>query len=210
MLTLGAAAVLLALAAAFLVTRSILKQLGGEPAYAAELLQTVADGNLDVDVKVKSGDDSSMLFAVHGMISRLKRVISGQQRVVEAANRGDFSERVELDGLAGFQKQMGEGLNQLAETTGSSIEDVKRMMRALSEGDLTTTIDKDYQGAFGEMKDYANDTVFKLSAIITEVNTAAQALATAAEQVAATSQSLSQGPASRPPASKRPAPRWSR
>jgi methyl-accepting chemotaxis protein len=193
MLILGATAVLLALAAAFLVTRSILSQLGGEPAYAAELLQTVADGNLNVDVKVASGDDSSMLFAVHGMISRLQRVISGQQRVVEAANRGDFSERVELEGLAGFQKQMGEGLNLLAETTGSSIEDVKRTMRALSEGDLTTTIDKDYQGAFGEMKAYANDTVFKLSAIITEVNTAAQALTTAAEQVAATSQSLSQG-----------------
>jgi methyl-accepting chemotaxis protein len=193
MLTLGGAAVLLAVLAAFLVTRSILNQLGGEPAYAAELLQTVADGNLDVDVEVKSGDDSSMLFAVHGMISRLQRVISGQQRVVEAANRGDFNERVELEGLAGFQKQMGEGLNLLAETTGSSIEDVKRTMRALSEGDLTTTIDKDYQGAFGEMKAYANDTVFKLSAIISEVNTAAQALTTAAEQVAATSQSLSQG-----------------
>jgi methyl-accepting chemotaxis protein len=193
MLALGGAAVVLALLAAILVTRSVLKQLGGEPAYAAELLQTVADGNLDVDVKVKSGDDRSMLFAVHGMISRLQHVISGQQRVVEAANRGDFSERVELEGLAGFQKQMGEGLNLLAETTGSSIEDVKRTMRALSEGDLTTTIDKDYQGAFGEMKTYANDTVFKLSAIISEVNNATQALTTAAEQVAATSQSLSQG-----------------
>ncbi len=193
MLALGAVAVLLAVISAFLVTRSILGQLGGEPAYAAQLLQTVSDGNLDVDVKVKSGDERSMLFAVNGMISRLKRVISGQQRVVEAANRGDFSERVELEGLAGFQKQMGEGLNNLAETTGSSIEDVKRTMRALSEGDLTTTIDKDYQGAFGEMKTYANDTVLKLSAIITEVNTAAQALTTAAEQVAVTSQSLSQG-----------------
>jgi methyl-accepting chemotaxis protein len=193
MLTLGGTALVLALAAAFLVTASILKQLGGEPAYAAELLQSVANGNLDVDVKVKSGDDSSMLFSVHGMIERLKRVISGQQRVVEAANRGDFSERVDVEGLAGFQKQMGEGLNQLTETTGSSIEDVKRMMRSLSEGDLTATIDKEYQGSFGEMKAYANDTVFKLSAIISEVNTATEALRTAAEQVAATSQSLSQG-----------------
>ncbi|MEA3182234.1 MAG: methyl-accepting chemotaxis protein [Gammaproteobacteria bacterium] len=193
MLSLGGAAVVLALAAALLVTLSILRQLGGEPAYAAQLLQSVADGNLDVEVKVKRNDDSSMLFSVRGMVERLKQVIAGQQRVVEAANRGDFSERVELDGLAGFQKQMGAGLNQLTETTGSSIEDVKRMMRALSEGDLTMTIDKEYQGSFGEMKAYANDTVFKLSAIISEVNTAAQALTSAAEQVAATSQSLSQG-----------------
>ena len=47
---------------------------------------------------------------------------------------------------------MGESLNRLAQTTGASIEDVKHTMRALSEGDLTTTIDKEYQGAFGEMK----------------------------------------------------------
>jgi len=193
MWTLGVIALIAALTAAFLVTRSILTQLGGEPQYAAELLQTVADGNLDVSVKLKSGDDRSMLFAVHGMIARLQRVITGQQRVVEAANRGDFSERVDLEGLAGFQKEMGEGLNNLTETTGAAIEDVKRTMKALSEGDLTTTIEKDYQGAYGEMKNYANDTVFKLSAIISEVNTAAQALTTAAEQVAATSQSLSQG-----------------
>jgi methyl-accepting chemotaxis protein len=193
MLALGGAALLLAVGAAVLVTVSILKQLGGEPAYAATLLQNVADGNLDVEVTTRQGDDSSMLFSVRNMIDRLRQVISGQQRVVEAANRGDFSERIDLDGLNGFQKQMGESLNQLAATTGSSIEDVKRMMRALSEGDLTATIDKEYQGSFGEMKAYANDTVFKLSAIISEVNTAAQALTSAAEQVAATSQSLSQG-----------------
>ena len=193
MLSLGAAALLLALGAAVLVTRSILKQLGGEPAYAATLLQSVADGNLDVEVATRQGDDSSMLFSVRNMIERLRQVISGQQRVVEAANRGDFSERIELAGLNGFQKEMGESLNQLAQTTGASIEDVKHTMRALSEGDLTTTIDKEYQGAFGEMKSYANDTVFKLSAIISEVNTATQALTSAAAQVAATSESLSQG-----------------
>ena len=193
MLGLGAAALLLALGAAVLVTRSILKQLGGEPAYAATLLQSVADGNLDVEVATRQDDNSSMLFSVRNVIDRLRQVISGQQRVVEAANRGDFSERIELAGLNGFQKEMGESLNQLAQTTGASIEDVKHTMRALSEGDLTTTIDKEYEGAFGEMKSYANDTVFKLSAIISEVNTATQALTSAAEQVAATSQSLSQG-----------------
>ncbi len=132
MMMLGAVAVFLAIAAGMLVTRSLLKQLGGEPAYAADLLQAVADGNLNVDVRTKKGDDSSMLFAVRNMIDRLKQVIAGQQRLVEAANRGDFAERVELNGLAGFQKEMGEGLNQLAATTGSSIDDVVRTMRALS------------------------------------------------------------------------------
>jgi methyl-accepting chemotaxis protein len=192
MMGLGAAAVLIAVLSAILVTRSILKQLGGEPAYAAELLQAVAGGNLDVSVQTKSGDTRSMLFAVSNMVDRLKQVIAGQATLVAAANRGDFTGRVDLNGLAGFQKEMGAGLNQLVITTGSSIDDVARMMKALSEGDLTQTIDKDYEGSFGQMKEYANGTVLKLSMIIGEVNGAANALASASEQVSTTAQSLSQ------------------
>ncbi|MFC4314994.1 methyl-accepting chemotaxis protein [Steroidobacter flavus] len=192
MIALGAIAGLLAVAAALLVTRSILKQLGGEPSYAAQLLTSVANGNLNIEVTTKNGDTSSMLFAVRNMIDRLKQVINGQQRVVEAANRGDFKERVDLNGLTGFQKEMGEGLNQLATTTGTSIEDVVRTMRAISEGDLTKTIDKDYQGAYGEMKEYANNTVLKLGMIISEVNSATDSLLSASEQVSTTAQSLSQ------------------
>jgi methyl-accepting chemotaxis protein len=192
MIALGIMATLMAVLSAILVTRSILKQLGGEPAYAAELVHAVAGGNLDVTVKTRNGDSTSMLFAVSNMVNRLKQVIAGQATLVAAANRGDFTVRVDLNGLAGFQKDMGTGLNQLVTTTGSSLDDVARMMKALSEGDLTQTIDKDYEGSFGQMKEYANDTVLKLSMIITTVTGAANALASASEQVSTTAQSLSQ------------------
>ena len=145
-LGMGIAAVLAAVLSAVLVTRSLIKQLGGEPGYAAGVLQTVATGDLSVSVTVRKGDNTSMLFAVHGMVEQLR----------------------------------------------SSIEDVIRVMKAMSEGDLTQTIDKSYQGAFADLKEYANDTVLKLSAIITEVNSAADALAGAAGQVSSTSQALSQ------------------
>ena len=192
MLILGGSALLIGIVAAMFVSRSILKQLGGEPVYAAGLLQSVAAGNLDVTVALKKGDQTSMLFAVNSMIDRLKRVIQGQKRLVEAANKGDFATRIELEGLEGFQRDMGEGLNQLVATSGASIDDVVIMLRALSEGDLTKTIDKPYEGSFGEMKEYANNTVLKLSMIIGEVNGAADALSSAAEQVSATAQALSQ------------------
>jgi methyl-accepting chemotaxis protein len=192
LLSLGALAAVLAVAAGVLVTRSLLKQLGGEPAYAADVLQAVAGGDLSVSVTIRRDDHSSMLYAVRNMIEKLKQVIAGQQGLVEAANRGDFSSRVDLAGLAGFQKELAEGLNKLAETTGSSIDDVVRVMKALADGDLTQTINKPYEGAFGELKEYANGTMLKLSSIILEVNTAADALTGAAEEVSSTSQTLSQ------------------
>jgi methyl-accepting chemotaxis protein len=192
MIGLGVLAALLACVVGFFVTRAILKQLGGEPSYAASVLQSVAAGDLSITVTTAKNDETSMLFATRSMVERLRRVIAGQQRVIEAANRGDFAERVELTGLEGFQKELGEGLNQVIATTGSSIEDVVRTMRALSEGDLTKTIDKDYQGRYGEMKEYANNTVLKLSMIIGEVNSATDSLTSAAEEVSSTAQSLSQ------------------
>ena len=192
MLGLGALAVGLSVLAAMLVMRSIHRQLGGEPGHAAAVMKTIAAGNLDVTVELRKGDDRSMLHAVKGMAERLKQVIDVQRLAIQAANRGDFQTRLDATGLEGFQKEMAEGLNQLMTTTDSSLDDVKRVMRALSQGDLTQTIDKHYDGAFAEMKEYANNTVLKLSAIIGEVNAAAESLASAANEVNSTAQSLSQ------------------
>jgi methyl-accepting chemotaxis protein len=192
MLALGGAALALAVALALLITLSITRRLGGEPDYAADLLTRIADGDLSMAVRTRAGDDSSMLFAVQGMVAKLRQVIEGQARVVAAANRGDFAERIDLSGLRGFQKEMGEGLNQLATTTGASIDDVVRVMGALAEGDLSKTIDKPYEGAFARLKEYSNNTVAKLSQVVGEVNSSAEALAGASEEVSATAQSLSQ------------------
>jgi len=187
-----AASVVLAIGLGLTVTRIVLRQLGGDPAVASAALRRVADGELSGDIALASGDDSSLLFALKQMVGRLSQVIEGQRRVVEAANRGDFAPRVELVGLQGFQKEMGEGLNSLVATTGASVQDVVEVMNALAEGDLTRTIQRDYQGAFAQMKQYVNETVDKLSQVVTEVNGGAEALAGASEEVSATAQSLSQ------------------
>jgi len=159
-------AVIAALLIACWITRSLLRLLGGEPAYAADLLREVAAGNLSVTVSTRPGDDSSMLHAVDEMITRLRQVIDGQRQLIAAANRGDFSMRMELAGLRGFALEMGEGLNQLATTTGASIDDVVRVLGAVSTGDLSKTIEQPYEGSFGEMKSFVNDTIAKLRLLI--------------------------------------------
>jgi len=174
------------------IVRQLTGQLGGEPAYAADIMQSIAAGALDMEIAVKPGDRTSLLCAVKGMVDKLKHLIEGQRAVIEAANHGSFSKRVDLTDLVGFQKDLGAGLNELVTTTGDSITDVVSVMRALSEGNLTKTVDKHYEGSFAEMKEYANNTVLKLSAIIGEVNSASVSLANAATEVTNTAQSLSQ------------------
>jgi len=191
-IALAVAAMILIGTVGYLIFRQLTRQLGGEPDYAAEVMQSIANGELSMDIRLRRNDSSSLLAAVKSMVEKLKVVVAGQRRVIDAANHGDFTERVELEGLAGFQKDLGSGLNDLVITAGASIDDVVGVMRALSEGNLTKTVDKDYEGSFAEMKEYTNNTVLKLSMVIGEVNSAAESLASAAAQVSGTSQLLSQ------------------
>ena len=189
MLLLAGAALLVATLIAWRLTRSITLPLSQAVAVANRL----SEGDLSCQIESTAKDETGqMLQAMRNMVSKLTQVIDGQRRLVDAANRGNFAERIDLNGLQGFQKTMGEGLNQLATITGASIDDVVRVMGAISEGDLTQKIDKPYEGAFGVLKEYTNNTVSKLSQVVVDVNSGSQALASASEQVSATSQALSQ------------------
>ncbi len=59
----------------FGIARSLIKQLGGEPAYAADVVSRIAQGDLTVQVDVKAGDTSSMLAAIKGMVDKLSMII---------------------------------------------------------------------------------------------------------------------------------------
>ncbi|WUR12006.1 methyl-accepting chemotaxis protein [[Empedobacter] haloabium] len=191
-ITLGTIAVLMGIAMGTWIMYAVTRLIGGEPAYAAQLVKRISAGDLSAEAHLRRGDRSSMLYAVNEMVGKLRTVIAGQRAVVDAANHGNFEQRVDTAGMQGFQKEMGDGLNQLVATTGASIADVVRVMAALAEGDLTKRIDKHYDGAFGQLKDYSNGTMDKLAAVVGDVNASAVSLASASEEVSATAQALSQ------------------
>ena len=56
--------------------------------------------------------------------------------ILHAAIRGDFTRRIEIEGKEGFLKQLGEGLNELLASTESGLNDVHRLLDALSNHGL--------------------------------------------------------------------------
>jgi methyl-accepting chemotaxis protein len=59
----------------WLIVRNLTRQLGGEPAYAAEMVSRIAAGDLTVDVQTQPHDTSSMLYAIKGMAAKLSGII---------------------------------------------------------------------------------------------------------------------------------------
>ncbi|WP_175463733.1 methyl-accepting chemotaxis protein [Methylomonas sp. LWB] len=112
-------------------------------------------------------------------------------QVVEAAVAGDFRP-ISVADKQGFLKNVAEGINQITDTVNVAFQDTIEMAQALENGDLTRTINRDYQGVYDQVKQSLNNTVIKLSQTIGEVREATDQLGNASQQISGTSQSLSQ------------------
>ena len=67
MLTLSGLGILASIAAAALIARGLLKQLGGEPGDAAEIAGRIAARELAVTIETKDGDRASLMYAMKTM-----------------------------------------------------------------------------------------------------------------------------------------------
>ncbi|MFZ2405246.1 MAG: methyl-accepting chemotaxis protein [Methylobacter sp.] len=176
----------------FFITHNLMNQLGGEPDAVADIANKIAAGDLSATIELKSGDTNSVFYAMKVMQDSLSKIVTEIGNIVLSATKGDFSAKMDLNGKAGYTKELSELLNQLSDTVDTAFKDTIQVSEALEQGDLTQTVTRDYQGAFDQVKQSLNNTVAKLSQVIGEVNAAASNIAGASEEVSATAQSMSQ------------------
>ena len=168
MLTLAAITVF----AVWLVSRLVIKPLGGEPEAAADAVRRIARGDLGAELILKPGDQTSLLFSLKGMQEGLRSLVSEIRNMTDAAaNRGEFSIRMKLDGREGFMLDLADLLNQLSHVTETGLQDISRVAQALAQGDLSQKILQDYPGLFGQTTRSVNQTVEALSSIVAEIQT---------------------------------------
>jgi methyl-accepting chemotaxis protein len=89
---------------AWMITRTVKQQLGGEPSYAAGVARQIAQGDLSVRVQLAPGDTSSLLHAMEDMRAGLARVVADVRQSSEsiatgasqiASGNADLSQRTE-------------------------------------------------------------------------------------------------------------------
>jgi methyl-accepting chemotaxis protein len=61
---------------ATLITRSLMRDLGGEPAYAREMLRRVAAGELGVRIDVEGSDERSLMAELRKMVASLNGIVT--------------------------------------------------------------------------------------------------------------------------------------
>ena len=129
LLALVSLALVLGVAAAALITRSVTRQVGGEPGYAVDLANSVAQGDLGIDVQVAPGDTESIIAALSRMRESLALIVSQVRNSSDsiatgsaqiATGNADLSQRTEQQ--ASNLQQTAASMEQLSGTVKTSAE----------------------------------------------------------------------------------------
>jgi methyl-accepting chemotaxis protein len=131
MLTISAIALVAGIGAALMIIRSLSKQLGGEPSYAAEVAGRIAAGDLASPVAVQPNDRSSLMYAMSAMRDNLANIVS--------------QVRTGTDTIATASSQIASGnldLSSRTEQQASSLEETASSME-----ELTSTVKQNADNA---------------------------------------------------------------
>lgn len=130
----GGVALVLLVLLGLVILRSVLAQLGGEPALVSDIVRKVAAGDLTVQVEVKKGDDSSMLAGVKQMIDKLSGIIAE----VRTAAEGLASASEEVSASANTLSQNATEQASSVEQTSSSMEEISSTVAQNAENASVT------------------------------------------------------------------------
>ena len=154
-ISLVALALVLGVLIAVWIIRTILAQLGGEPAYVAEVVKRVADGDLTVEVQTKIGDHGSMLFAVKDMVNKIAGIVADVRNTTESIT------------VASKEIALGNSdLSQRTEEQASSLEETASSME-----ELTSTVKQNAENAkhASQLAASASDVAVKGGQVVDEV-----------------------------------------
>ncbi len=130
------------------LSRSITKQLGGEPAYAAEVVSRIAEGDLTQAIATRAGDQHSLLAKMALMQTRLQaligQIVSSANQVSQGAGELDNTAR-EINIAAQHQSAaIAEASASIEELT-VSVNEVSALSK-MTESDALQSVDLSTQG----------------------------------------------------------------
>jgi len=165
---------------------------------AIRITHCVAEGDYEKELKElktvgKRSEQDSMIPAYIKAMENLNALVEDANALSKAAVEGRLSTRADASRHAGKYRNIIQGFNDTLDAVITPVNEVMRVMAALESGDLTSTIQQNYQGTLQELRNAVNNTVKKLSDTVSEIGQSAGTLASSAEEMTATSATMTAG-----------------
>ncbi|MDO9600557.1 MAG: MCP four helix bundle domain-containing protein, partial [Azoarcus sp.] len=160
---------------------------------AADYVDRISKGAIPPRITdTYNGDFNTIKTNLNTCIDAVGALVADAVMLSQAAIEGKLATRADASKHQGDYRKIVDGVNGTLDAVIDPVNEVKRVMIALSQGDLTQKIHTQYAGDFKVLQDAVNESLDKLGEIIGQVRGAADALSNASGQVSSTAQSLSQ------------------
>ncbi len=186
------------------------RQLSAPIRKVSEVMNAVADGNLDADVPYLGRTDEigEMAAAVEvfkkngrevrrmnaqetAMRAKSDDLQAGMAVVVDAAAQGDFSRRINKDYGDENLNRFAATINALLTGVDNGVSETSRVIEGLARGDLTEKMDGEFRGVFAELQTNVNETLAKLRETMREVRSSTEGISGNANELRSAADDLS-------------------
>lgn len=139
----------LAILFTLIISRGILKALGGEPHYAATVVKKIASGDLSTQVVIAPNDKSSLLYSINAMRETLASIIANTNSVMSDISKGDLSSQIVVE-VEGDFIQLRDSINKTVYQLRVTLFALNDVMNSIYNADFSKVIVANVQGNFKE------------------------------------------------------------
>ncbi len=112
--------------------------------------------------------------------------------LVDEVKTGRLEHRIDLSGKEGFYAKLSQEINALCDVIEQVMKEIASVMSRVANGDLTGTVNGDYQGLFGSCKDDINSSLNKLGEVFGQIKQASDFINHSSQEIASGNNNLSQ------------------
>ncbi len=132
-----------------------------------------------------------MTNAEAGLKAKSDDLQTRMSAVVQAAAEGDFTRRIDKQWGVESLDRVARNIDQLVRSVDTGVSETRRVVKSLSDGDLTDSMRGDFKGAFAELQQNVNGTMQALQSTMGRVRNATGAMNDGASELSSASNDLS-------------------
>ena len=158
----------------------------------------VAEGDFsslsDLYVKLEAAHENNKLLpSIVGMMESVQSLGKAASAVADAAKSGNLSYQADASEYKGAYAEVVSNLNEALKAMSAPLQEMKIGLSAMADGDLTETMEGEYEGEYQVISDAINKSLASMNGILRDIASTADQVAAGSMQISNGSMQLSQG-----------------
>ncbi len=160
----------------------------------AQAMALIARGEIPQPIRsAYPGDFNTLKESINQSIMAINNLIADSNALIEGALQGQLDLRVDDSKHQGDYRKIVRGFNETLDALTFPMNEILDALERIAKGDLTVRLTGDHKGDLGRMKNALNKTLDVLNEIMANIANAVDQIRNGAQQVADSSQAVSQG-----------------